>query len=300
MSVLRVREKSVCIILLIILSCHGVQSTSEPEPEPEPEKHSNPPIPGSIRFANGATKSGRLEIYYEEEWGTICNDGWTRTEAMVVCKSLGFSQGEPLLNITEGSGKIFLADVRCKGTEDSIVQCDNNKFGVHNCNHSTDAGVECDDIATAASMDNSVDSCDFDRGTCGYILSTGFYQWKRQYGSTPSSNTGPSRDHSGQGNRKSTSEYWTKTTDSGYRPSTSGYWNRTTYQGYITTPPGYWNRTSSPGYKTTPPGYWNRTSSQGYRTTTSGYWNRTTYQSYPSTTYGHSTEPEKQGNTRYY
>lgn len=43
----------------------------------------------------------------------------------------------------QGSGKIFMDDVACKGNESSIVDCNHAGFGVHNCDHSNDAGVSC-------------------------------------------------------------------------------------------------------------------------------------------------------------
>ena len=54
-------------------------------------------IDGAVRLINSSTfgtssgsSSGRLEIYYNREWGTICNDGFDQTEADIVCQQLGY------------------------------------------------------------------------------------------------------------------------------------------------------------------------------------------------------------------
>ena len=36
--------------------------------------------------------AGRLEIYYNRVWGTICNTGFSQTDANVVCQQLGYSK----------------------------------------------------------------------------------------------------------------------------------------------------------------------------------------------------------------
>ena len=45
-----------------------------------------------------------------------------------------------------GSGDIFLDNLQCSGTEPSLLDCDANPIGQHNCDHSDDAGVRCEGI----------------------------------------------------------------------------------------------------------------------------------------------------------
>jgi len=36
------------------------------------------------------SREGRLEVYHNGVWGTVCDDGFTDAAARVVCYSLGF------------------------------------------------------------------------------------------------------------------------------------------------------------------------------------------------------------------
>ena len=47
---------------------------------------------GQLRLVNGSIpNAGRLEICIMDQWGTICNDGWTHDNAEVACRQLGYS-----------------------------------------------------------------------------------------------------------------------------------------------------------------------------------------------------------------
>nr|XP_054771338.1 deleted in malignant brain tumors 1 protein-like isoform X1 [Lytechinus pictus] len=92
---------------------------------------------------------GRVEVYYEGEWGTVCDDFWSQGNADVVCRQLGYSSGAQGGYLGKarifgaGSGSILLDDVRCTGEESSIADCRHRAVGTHNCGHSEDVGVIC-------------------------------------------------------------------------------------------------------------------------------------------------------------
>ena len=99
-----------------------------------------------LQGINDTLRAGRVEIYYNGQWGTVCDDNWDLSDAKVVCRQLGFSGAEAALrggSSPAGTGKIWLDEVRCNGNEHSLAQCVHRRWGNHNCDHSEDAGVRC-------------------------------------------------------------------------------------------------------------------------------------------------------------
>ncbi|XP_071838879.1 scavenger receptor cysteine-rich domain-containing protein DMBT1-like [Apostichopus japonicus] len=102
------------------------------------------PEEGSIRLAGGIETAGRVEIFLNREWGTVCDDAWDINDAKVVCNQLGFAralESSGSAAFGEGTGKIHLDDVGCGGEETELLSCYYNSFD--NCNHGEDASVIC-------------------------------------------------------------------------------------------------------------------------------------------------------------
>lgn len=102
---------------------------------------------GSLRLVGGRhPNEGRVEVFYNGEWGTVCDDLWDENEAAVVCRQLGL--GDAVESLTEafygeGSGRIWMDNVLCEGSEAALSDCTFNGWGIQNCGHMEDAGVRC-------------------------------------------------------------------------------------------------------------------------------------------------------------
>jgi len=88
-----------------------------------------------------------VEVYYNGEWGTVCDDGWDYYDADVVCRQLGFGSWGNAFGFAyfgQGSGPIWLDNIDCIGSELTIASCGHLGLNItRNCNHSEDAGVHC-------------------------------------------------------------------------------------------------------------------------------------------------------------
>uniref|UniRef100_A0A673XBC6 Lysyl oxidase homolog n=1 Tax=Salmo trutta TaxID=8032 RepID=A0A673XBC6_SALTR len=101
-----------------------------------------------LRLAGDKRKhyEGRVEVYYNGEWGTVCDDDFSIHAANILCRELGYVEAvswSPSSKYGKGEGRIWLDNVHCSGQERTLAQCKSNGFGVSDCKHSEDVGVVC-------------------------------------------------------------------------------------------------------------------------------------------------------------
>ncbi|TDH06412.1 hypothetical protein EPR50_G00132880 [Perca flavescens] len=106
-----------------------------------------PALKPQLRLVNGNTPcSGRVEILHNNQWGTVCDDGWDINDAKVVCRQMRCGPVQSATSSASfgpGTGQIWMDDVACTGSESFLSECQHRGFGTHNCGHGEDAGVVC-------------------------------------------------------------------------------------------------------------------------------------------------------------
>ena len=118
---------------------------------------------GDLRLRGGPSHNeGRLEIFHDNEWGTVCDDFFGRIDAKVACKQMNYTGAEAYLtDVAVAPGRRFwLDDVNCVGNEAKLTECfynsgvrTNPPWGIANCIPAEQVGVRC----TASTSTNSVE-----------------------------------------------------------------------------------------------------------------------------------------------
>ena len=105
---------------------------------------------------------GLLEVKYNGQWHTVCDDGFYLNAARVFCRELGYGQpvkyGGGLYGY--GEGKILTMNMDCNGNEQSFLDCDQKKWFSPGCSHHEDVGLWCKSPSSGyAVKDKCIEKC---------------------------------------------------------------------------------------------------------------------------------------------
>ena len=101
-----------------------------------------------VQLADGGHRcGGRVELWQDGQWGTVCDDDWDLSDANIVCAQLGCGYAVMATGqdgrFGPGKGSILLDDLNCTGHEGNLWECPTRK-GPDDCGHKEDAGVVCE------------------------------------------------------------------------------------------------------------------------------------------------------------
>ncbi|XP_055954622.1 scavenger receptor cysteine-rich domain superfamily protein-like, partial [Patella vulgata] len=135
-----------------------------------------------IRLVGGSVPhEGRVEVFHNGIWGTVCDDGWDDIDASVVCRQLGFSPtgavALPDASFGRGTGQIWLAAVNCQASNMALAECSHSGWGNEDCGHGEDASVICQ-VVTLVGGSNSMEGrvMVWHNGSFGRVCPDGFGQ----------------------------------------------------------------------------------------------------------------------------
>ena len=100
---------------------------------------------GDIRLVNGSVPSeGRVELFYEGEWGRVIVNRYTlAAAACVACHQAGYPYSDGTGDFGQGSGPFWVGIRFCTGDEERIEQCYHNGWRDSICPSCPDLGVRC-------------------------------------------------------------------------------------------------------------------------------------------------------------
>ena len=144
------------VLLAVPVEAEARDSAPEiPGPGSSVGGNTDPPVParGDVRLVHGRTDyDGRLEIYLDDRWGSVCYHGFDKVDADVACRDLGMGRSTEI-DIPwnwKGSHPV-MNDPRCTGTEERLADCPRDTSEAPWCFIQIVADITCNGhVATGA------------------------------------------------------------------------------------------------------------------------------------------------------
>ncbi|MGH0114539.1 UNVERIFIED_CONTAM: hypothetical protein FKN15_020450, partial [Acipenser sinensis] len=90
--------------------------------------------------------SGRVEVLRGSAWNTVCDAGFDRQDAEVVCRQLQCGIPQEVLGAArfgKGQGPVWSEEIQCSGNESGLHVCPTSSREQPSCTHANDVGLVC-------------------------------------------------------------------------------------------------------------------------------------------------------------
>ncbi|XP_050799237.1 scavenger receptor cysteine-rich type 1 protein M130-like isoform X4 [Gopherus flavomarginatus] len=112
-----------------------------------------------LRLVSNSDCAGRLEVFYNGTWGSVCSNGMSGVTPAIVCKQLNCGDGGQIARDFEygaGSGPMWLDHVACSEQHSSLWQCPSEPWDPTSCdNRAEETHIFCTGLTERTDSPNT-------------------------------------------------------------------------------------------------------------------------------------------------
>ncbi|XP_030393640.1 scavenger receptor cysteine-rich type 1 protein M130-like [Gopherus evgoodei] len=112
-----------------------------------------------LRLVSNSDCAGRLEVFYNGTWGSVCSNQMSGVTPAIVCKQLNCGDGGQIARDFEygaGSGPMWLDHVACSEQHSSLWQCPSEPWDPTSCdNRAEETHISCTDLTERTDSPNT-------------------------------------------------------------------------------------------------------------------------------------------------
>lgn len=100
-----------------------------------------------LRLVNGNDCAGRLEVFYNGTWGSVCSNHMSQLTAITACKHLNCGDSGEIdkdFKYGRGSGPTWLDHIDCNKQHSSLWHCQSDPWDPQSCdNRAEETHISC-------------------------------------------------------------------------------------------------------------------------------------------------------------
>ncbi|KAL0148694.1 hypothetical protein M9458_056021, partial [Cirrhinus mrigala] len=103
-------------------------------------------ICSDVRLVGDSRCSGRLEIFHNQTWMSVCDAAFDQQDAEVVCRELDCGAPVQVLGAAafdKGDTQMWTQEIKCRGNESQIHLCATSTSVKSNCSQEHNIGLLC-------------------------------------------------------------------------------------------------------------------------------------------------------------